>query len=269
MGNSKLISRVDALALVPDGARLAVGGALLRRKPVAFLAALAKAGRRDLTLYSFLASLDVELLVALGAVSSVHSGYVGFEQLGFAPAFRTAADSGAIEAFEYSEILFTTGLRASVAGIPFLPTRGAGGSDLIAELGLRTVTCPYTGEALTAVPALRPDVCVLHAEAATESGTIAAPSTRDFLFDADALLARASDRVIVTVERIASDEEVRESGALLYAFEVDAVVLEPRGAHPGAIPGVHGPDLEILRRYLAAAPSSARNAALALIEESR
>jgi glutaconate CoA-transferase subunit A len=269
VARSKVISRSDALELVPDGARIAVGGTLLRRKPVAFLTALALAGRRDLRLYSFLASLDVELLVALGAASAVHSGYVGFEQLGFAPAFRAAADAGTIEAYEYSELLFTTGLRASVAGLPFLPTRGAAGSDLIAELGLRTVTCPYTGEDLTAVPALRPDVCVLHAEAADANGTIAAPSTRDFLFDADALLARASERVIVTVERIATEQEVRDAGALVYGFEVEAVVVEPRGAHPGAIPGVHGPNLPALRTYLAAAPTDARAAALALIEETR
>ena len=100
---------------MPDGAKLALGGVLLRRKPIAFLAALADAGRRGLRLYSFLASLDVELLVARGAVAEVHAGYVGFEQLGFAPAFGRAVAAGEVSAFEYSELLFVSGLRASVA----------------------------------------------------------------------------------------------------------------------------------------------------------
>ena len=149
--------------------------------------ALADAGRRDLRLYSFLASLDVELLVARGAVAEVHAGYVGFEQLGFAPAYgprpsRTAS----VRAFEYSELLFVSGLRASLAGLPFLPTRGARGSDLVAELGRRGGRVPVHGRA----PArragdLRPDVCVLHAEAADEQGNVLAPSAHDFLFDSD------------------------------------------------------------------------------------
>ena len=108
MAFSKVISLTDATALVDDGARLAPGGVLLRRKPIAFLAALADAGRRDLCLYSFLASLDVELLVARGAVAEVHAGYVGFEQLGFAPAFGRAVASGEVRAFEYSELLFVS-----------------------------------------------------------------------------------------------------------------------------------------------------------------
>ena len=129
---------------------------LLRRKPIAFLSALAAAGRRDLRVYSFLASLDVDLLVARGAVAEVHAGYVGFEQLGFAPAFGRAVAAGEVRAFEYSELLFVSGLRASVAGVPFLPTRGARGSDLVEELGLLEVACPYSGERLLAAPAIGP-----------------------------------------------------------------------------------------------------------------
>ena len=87
-------------------------------------------------------------------------------------------------------------------GCPFFPTRGALGSDLVAELGIQEVACPYTGERLLAAPAIRPDVCVIHAEAADEQGNVMAPSTRDFLFDSDATLARAAEKVIVTAERI-------------------------------------------------------------------
>lgn len=264
MALSKLIRLEDAAALVPAGATLAVGGVLLRRKPIAFLAALADAGRSGLRLYSFLASLDIELLVARGAVAEVHAGYVGFEQLGFAPAFGRAVAAGEIRAFEYSELLFVSGLRASVAGLPFMPTRGARGSDLVAELGLQEVACPYTGESLIAAPAIKPDVCVIHAEAADEQGNVMAPSARDFLFDSDATLARAAETVIVTAERIVSTDEVRRGGALLFSLEVDAVVEVPRGAWPTAVPGLYGADIDAVRTYLAAAESDAGAAAVAL-----
>ena len=155
MAAGKLIGLDEAAALVPDGARLGIGGVLLRRKPIALLEALAAAGTHDLRIYSFLASLDVELLVRSGSVAEVHSGYVGFEQLGFAPAYSDAVSDGRVLAFEYSEFLFVAGLRASLAGLPFLPTRGARGSDLVAELGIAEVTCPYTGDVLLAAPALQ------------------------------------------------------------------------------------------------------------------
>ena len=237
MAPSKQLTLEAAARLVPDGAKVGVGGVLLRRKPVALVLAIAAAGRRDLRVCSFLASLDVELLVARGAVAEVHAGYVGFEQLGFAPAYGAAVADGRVRTFEYSELLFVAGLRAALAGLPFLPTRGAMGSGILPELGVREVECPYTGERLLAAPALRPDVTVLHAEAADEHGNVVAPTVRDFLFDADATLARASDAVIVTAERIVTSDEVRERGAMLFSYEVDAVVEAPRGAWPSALPG--------------------------------
>ena len=249
MAAGKLIGLDEAAALVPDGARLGIGGVLLRRKPIALLEALAAAGTHDLRIYSFLASLDVELLVRSGSVAEVHSGYVGFEQLGFAPAYSDALSDGRVLAFEYSEFLFVAGLRASLAGLPFLPTRGARGSDLVAELGIAEVTCPYSGDVLLAAPALRPDVCMLHAEAADEHGNVLAPTARDFLFDADQTLARASERVVVSVERIVPTDELR-GRTLLHAFEVDAVVEARRGAWPTGLPGVYGADLEAVRARL-------------------
>lgn len=243
-----------AAALVPDGARVGIGGVLLRRKPIALLTAIAGAGRRDLRLYSFLASLDVELLVQRGCVSEVHAGYVGFEQLGFAPAYSAAVADGRVRTFEYSELVFVAGLRASLAGLPFMPTRGSLGSDLVPELGLQEIACPYTGERVIAAPALRPDVCLLHAEAADEQGNVLAPAARDFLFDFDQTIARASERVVVTVERIVPTDELR-GHALLFSYEVDAVVETPRGAWPTGLPGVYGTDLEAVRGHLAPVPA--------------
>jgi glutaconate CoA-transferase subunit A len=242
---SQAISLEDAVALVPDGASIGTGGVLLTRKPVALLDAIGRA-RRDLTLWTMLGSIDAELLAAHGALKRSNAIYVGFEQLGFAPAYGAAIAAGEIDARDWSEFLFMGGLRASIAGLPFLPTRGGRGSDVIAELELSTVTCPYTGEELAAAPAIRPDVALVHAAVADEHGNVPLPADGDFLFDYDANVARASARVIVSVERIAPVTGPK----LLYGHEVDALVVAPGGARPSAVPGVYGPDLAALRAYI-------------------
>lgn len=266
MGSSKVRTLDEALARVHDGAVLGVGGVLLHRKPMAFLTALVGAGRRGLHLRSFLASLDAELLAASGALATADVGYVGFEQLGFAPAFEAAVAAGTVTVREHTELQFVTGLRAAGAGLPFLPTRGGTGSAVTAELGLASVTCPYSGEQLVAVPALRLDVAVLHAEAADPEGNVLGPRWPSFLHDSDAVLARAARRVVVTVERLATRAEVVAGGrTALFGFEVDAVVLLPGGARPCALPGSYDADLAALRAYLAADPAESRAALRALV----
>lgn len=249
----KVLDLADAVALVKPGARLGVGGVLLQRKPIAFLNALVDAGTGGLRFHSFLASLDAELLAAHDLLVESHTGYVGFEQLGFAPAHGRAVEQGAVGAHEYTEFLFVAGLRAALAGLPFMPAKGGQGSDALAELGFSTIACPYTGTPLVAVPAMQLDVTVLHAEAADAAGNVMGPADRDFLYDLDANMARAADRVIVTVERLLSTAEIRAARdrTLLFGYEVDAVVHQPRGAAPTGLPGAYEPDLVGLRRYLA------------------
>ncbi len=250
MATRKVTSLANAVELVPDRGSIGVGGVLLTRKPVALLDAVARSGRSGLDLWTLFGSLDAELLAGHGALAAANTIYVGFEQLGSAPAYEAAVQRGDVQAREYSELLLVSGLRASLAGLPFLPTRGAWGSDVVAGLGLREVADPYTGERLIAAPAIRPDVAILHAEAADECGNVLAPRHRDFLFDYDANVARASERVVVGVERLAEREEIVAGAVLLFAHEVDAVVVCPGGSRPGALPGVHGPDLGAIADYL-------------------
>jgi glutaconate CoA-transferase, subunit A len=241
----KVAGLEEAVDLVPDGGSIGTGGILMTRKPVALLDAVARA-RRGLTLWTLLGSLDAELLALHGALARASTIYVGFEQLGFAPAYGAAVEAGAVDAREYSELIMLAGLRASLAGLPFLPTRGAQGSDVAAALELREVACPYTGERLLAAPAIRPDVALIHAVAADAQGNVQGPEHRDFLFDWDANIARASSRVIVSVERVV--DEVHD--ALLFAHEVDAVVVAPGGAKPSALPGAYAADLDRVGAYL-------------------
>ena len=239
------MSLPEAVEQVPDGASIGTGGILMTRKPVALLDAIGRA-RRGVELWTLLGSLDAEVLAAHGALAASNTIYVGFEQLGFAPAYSKAVADGTVDAREYSELLMLAGLRASLAGLPFLPTRGAQGSDVAAALEIREVTCPYSGETLFAAPAIRPDVALIHATAADARGNVAGPAHRDFLFDWDANIARASSRVIVSVERIVDEIE----DALLFAYEVDAVVEAPGGARPSGLPGAYAADLERVGAYV-------------------
>jgi glutaconate CoA-transferase subunit A len=264
---SKVVSLDEAVAMVPDGCAVATGGVLLIRKPVALLDAIGRAGRRDLTLWTVIGSMDAEVLAAHGAMSASNAIYVGFEQHGLAPAFDAAVARGEVEATDWSEFLLMAGLRASVAGLPFLPTRGGRGSDVAAALGLAEVDCPYTGERLVAVPAIRPDVALLHVEVADELGNVPVPRHPHFLFDADAYLARASRRVIVSVERLA-DAGTLEGPKLLYGHEVDAIVVLPGGSRPTAVPGVHPIDVAMLDAYLRAARAGDARAALDAVRPS-
>ena len=163
------------------------------------------------------------------------------------PVFMPVGTQGAVKAMTPG-MLRDLGARIVLANTYHLVIRP--GSDLVAELGVEEIACPYTGERLLAAPAIRPDVCVIHAEAADEHGNVLAPSTKDFLFDADANIARAAEAVVVTAERIVPTSDIRSGGALLFSYEVTAVVEAPHGAWPTALPGLYGADVAAVRAYL-------------------
>jgi glutaconate CoA-transferase subunit A len=219
---------------------------VLRGKPVAAGRALARAGKRDLELVTFTGSLEVELLLAAGALRTVVSSYVGLGPHGLARGFSAAVADGSIEDRELSEWMLVGGLRAAVMGLPFLPTRAALGSQLVEERGFRTIIDPYTGDELLAVPAIRPDVAFVHAWRADENGNVQFPWPPDHLADVDLLVARAARTVVVSVEEIVAADVVaaEPERTKLFGFEVDLLVEAPGGARPGALPPLYHEDGE-------------------------
>lgn len=246
---AQIMTLDEAARSIPDGSHVGIGGVLVHRKPIAFLAAMVRAGVRDLTVSGFLASLDIEILLAGDCIRKVRTGYVGFEHRGGAPLFRKAYAEGTIEVEAHSELTFQNGLEAAAAGLPFLPTKGAMGSDVAVDLGFSTVEDPYGSGPLLAVPASPLDVAILHTHLVDRRGVVAAPPVATFLWDADAGVARAADRVIVTAERVV--DRLEEPG-LLTGLDVDVVVEAPLGAAPLALPGVYKTDGDRLVDYLGA-----------------
>lgn len=239
-----IVSLDDAIALVRDGDTIAVGGAVLSRKPMAAVQALCDSGRRDLELVTFAGSLEVERLLAAGALRAVRSSYVGLGSHGSARRFTAAVAAGEIEDLEESEWMLLGRLRAAAAGMPFIVTRAGMGSDLVSARGLREISDPYSQERLLAIPALHPDVALVHAWRSDPRGNIQMSWPPDHLADVDLLMARAARRVIVTVEQLVGHDEVIASArdTVLYPFEVDAVVVTERGAIPTALPPFYGFD---------------------------
>lgn len=249
----KRTTLTDAVSLVADGAVVALGGGLSARLPMAAVRELVRQHRRELHLVGSAHSIDVDMLVGAGAVRRCEESYVGFEQdLGLAPAYRRAAQQGTISVAETCCATVLAQLRAAELGVPFLPVRGVRGSD-IARLHpeYAEVTCPFTGETLVAVPALRPDVALLHAPLGDHLGNL----HLDQPYVLDERFAHASRAVVATVEELVPTQAVVAAGITVPAHLVNAVVAAPFGAHPSSCYPRYGYDRAHLREYIAAARS--------------
>ncbi|MGH3947568.1 MAG: CoA transferase subunit A [Pseudonocardiaceae bacterium] len=245
LDTDKLADLDRATETVTDGALVALGGGLAARLPMALVRELIRQGRRGLHVVGSAHGIDVDLLVAAGAIAVCEESYVGFEQdLGLAPAYRRAAEAGAIDIRESCCATMLAQLRAAEYGLPFMPVRGVKGSDirrLHPEYG--EVTCPLTGEILVAVPPLRPDVALIHAPLGDRRGNL----HLDQPYVLDERFAAASRNVVATVERTASTEEVAAAGITIPGHLVTAVAEVSYGAHPTSC----YPDYAYDRRHIA------------------
>jgi glutaconate CoA-transferase subunit A len=204
---SKLVSLAAAAALVRDGDTIACGGNLLHRGPFALVRELARQGRRGLEIVKTAGAYDVDLLSAAGCLRAASCGFVGFEnEFGMAPSYRRVVEGGSVEAREHACYTVIQGLRASAFGLPFMPAAGFDGSDLPAARGFRTVTDPYSGTEVLAVPPIRPAWALIHVPEADEQGNARILGSE---FE-DVLMSRAAEGVIISAERIVPTETLAE-----------------------------------------------------------
>lgn len=247
----KVCGLSDAAALVGDGDVVALGGGLSHREPMALVRELIRQARRDLRVVGSAHGIDVDLLIGADCIGAVEQSYVGFEQdFGLAPAYRRAAQNGRLEIRETCCYTLLQQLRAAEYGLPFIPVRGIVGSDVLdLHPEFSEVTCPFTGQRLVAVPPLSPDVALIHGLLADQRGNvhIRRPLVLDERF------AFASQRVVVSVERITSTDEVSAAGITIPYFLVDAVVEAPFGAHPTWCYPNYTYDRDHLSRWISAA----------------
>jgi glutaconate CoA-transferase subunit A len=244
----KTTDMATAAALVRDGQTIALGGMTIYRRPVAFARALIGLERppHDLTLLAFTAGLAADLLVGAGLVARTRTCYFGLEIFGLAPMFSRAVEAGTVRVIEESEASIALGLRATMARIGFMPGRAWQGTEMFqARPDVKLIADPYSGETLTAFPAIPVDTAVIHVLRADRSGNC--------LFGAnptiDRDLAVAAGQVIITAEAIV---DRLEPPIDLPGLPVTAVVHAPRGARPTSCYPLYPIDGEEILRYIAA-----------------
>lgn len=225
---SKIFSVGEMAAAVPPGALVSFGGGGMVRKPMTAVAALALR-RTPVRLSVFLGGPDVDLMLGLGEVEQLQFAYVGLDLLGLSPNYRRAREKRGLPVVEWTEAMFIAGVEAATRRVPFMPTRSGLGVDLMDVPGapFRRFACPLTGEELTAVPAIQPDVVFLHATEADRRGNVRI--TGDGFLDPQ--LARAASAVFVTAERIVDrlGEDATEHETTISRLWVSAVAEVPRG----------------------------------------
>ncbi len=225
MNEDKRISLAAAASLVQSGQILALGGMTLYRRPVAFVSEMLRHTPRptNLTLMCFTASYESDLLIGAGCVSRVRSCYFGLEIFGLAPMFTAARN---LDVVPESEVSLAAGMRATMAGVGFMPSTAWIGTDMLTlRPDVKMIIDPYSGRELVAFPALRCDVAVIHALVADRSGNARLNRNRGV----DHELPLVADTVIVTAEEIV-DELIADVD--LVGSVVTAVVHAPRGAWP-------------------------------------
>src|SRR2546427_7801700 len=247
----KLTSLEEAAARVKDGDHVALGGCLFSRTPLALVRALLRRRPRGLTLSRNLMCYEGEWALVSDAVAKIVTSWMGIGlPWGLSRIVRDYVESGRVVFEEWSHLGLGLRFRAAAMGVPFLPSLTMLGSGLMGVGGSRTVACPYTGETLHAVPALFPDVALIHVHRADRLGNCQI----DGYPHMDADIALAATTVLVTTEEIVSEEDTRRrpDRTVIPGFVVDALVLAPFGSFPHECYGLYEADYDHFAAYTAA-----------------
>ena len=230
----KVLTLHDAVAEhVSDGDVVALQNMATQAAPMALVRELIRQERRGLGLVCLVGGIAVDWLSAAGVIDRFIGAAVSMEQFGLCNQYRKAVESGRVRVEELSETALNARLGAGARNLPFLPTRGMLGSDLIdINPNLVRFQDPFDGETLVACRALVPDVAFVHAHRADERGNVQIePTVR---WPDLGIFPKAAKKVVVTVEEIVDTEVLRRNPdrTVLPGFAVDAIVEVPYGAHP-------------------------------------
>jgi glutaconate CoA-transferase subunit A len=249
--HEKVMSLENAAALVKDGETVGIGGSTLSRTPMAMICALIRARRRNLTCARGITSSEGDWLLGSGACSHVVTSW--FSQgivWGISKVMRHHVENGLARFDEWSHMSMGLRFRAGAMGIPFLPLRSMLGSDVVKQRPeVREIDCPFTGDRLLLVPALNPDVALIHVQRCDPYGN----AQIDGLQFLDIDLAMAANRVILTTERIVSNDQIRRmpDQTKIPFFAVEAVVETPFGCAPHECGGTYEPFFKHMDYYTA------------------
>lgn len=249
MFDSKLHSLSDAIdRFVPDGSSIAMGLSLESLIPFAAGHEIIRQSKRNLTLIGPISDMLFDQVIGAGCVKKIRAAWVGNVITGSSYNFRRGIETGLLLIEDHSNLTIAMALKAGAMGVPFMPARTTLGSDLHqTNPGLKSMTCPFTGDRLTAVSAIVPDVAVVHVQKSDEFGN--AHSWGNLGVTRDACLA--SRRIILSAEEIVSPDVISRdpNRVLTPGFQVSAIVHFPWGGHPSPVPGHYNRDHQAFIDY--------------------
>jgi len=232
---------------------------------MALVREILRARRTGLTLVRNLMCTEGEFMMAAGAVERVMTAWMSIGlPWGVSKIMRHYVETGAVAFEEWSHLALGLRFRAAAMGVPFVPALTMLGSDLVAVGGMKTVVDPYTGESLGAVPALFPEVAILHVHRADRFGN----AQIDGYPHMDADIARAASTVLITAEEIITEDETRRhpDRTVIPGFLVDALVHVPFGSYPHECYGLYEADYEHFAGYTAAIDARGPQAVIEYLE---
>jgi glutaconate CoA-transferase subunit A len=244
-----LVTLADGVAaLVNDGDTVALEG-FTHLIPVAAGQEIIRQGRRDLTLVRMTPDLVYDQLIGAGCARKLIFSWGGNPGVGSLHRFRDAVEHGwpvPLELEEHSHAGMANRYVAGASGLPFAVLRGYVGTDLPAHSStIASVTCPFTGEVLTAVPAVNPDVAIIHAQRADRQGNVQLWGITGVQKEA----VLAARRSLVTVEEVVDVLDPRPGAIVLPSWVVTAVAEVPGGARPSYAQGYYDRDNDFYRDW--------------------
>ena len=235
---------------VQDDTTIAMGCALESLIPFAASHEIIRQNKKNLTLVAPISDMQFDQLIGAGSVKKIIASWVGNVAAGLGHNYRRAAETGIphpIEIEEHSNFTIGLGLQAGAMGVPFLPTRTIQGSDFAQCEQFKQVACPFTGEQLIAVRAIRPDVTILHVQRADAEGNAHVWGNFGVMREA----ALAARKVIITCEELVAHEVILSdpNRTVVLGFVVSSVVAQPLGAYPSPTQGYSRRDDEFYFEY--------------------
>lgn len=259
--DKRLTMREAVARFVGDGDSVAMGLALEALIPFAAGHEIVRQRRRDLTLIGPISDILFDQLIGAGCVARVIAAWIGNVSAGLGYNYRRAAEDGhprPLEIVDHSNFTISLGLQAGALGVPYLPARTLLGTDIARENGpFKTGGSPFGDEKLLFVPAIVPDVAILHVQRASADGGCHAWGNLGVSAEA----GLAAKRVIVVAEQIVDRSVIASdpNRVLVPPHRVSAVVHEPGGAHPSSVQGCYGRDHAFYGEYHAATKTAAES----------
>jgi glutaconate CoA-transferase subunit A len=247
----KLTTIEEAVIKINDGDVVALQTMATVASPMALVREMIRQQKKELGLVVLVGGIPVDWLAATGVINRLIGAAVTMEQFGLCQQYRQAVEQGRIRVEEISESVLNARLGAGARNLPFLPTRGAIGTDLMQENpdNMKLLDDPFGGLPVIACRALVPDVALIHAHRADRFGNIQYEPTA--LWPDLGIMPKAAKQVIVSVEEIVDTEVLRRNPdrTVLPGFMVDAVVEVPYGAHPTSFYPNYGYDSAFHREW--------------------